>query len=132
PTRTPSPDGRAAPRSAAERRGLLRESLGLLPAQIVLRGVEGLFPLLLAYWFGRSRDTDVLMFACAWFTLAGSVLFTAFYDSALIPILVDMRLHRPAAVPRFLGSILAHTLAAAVALPAPPPLPPSRVFPLPS
>lgn len=110
------PDGRATPSSAAERRGLLRESLGLLPAQIVLRGVEGLFPLLLAYWFGRSRDTDVLMFAWAWFTLAGSVLFTAFYDSALIPILVDMRLHRPAAVPRFLGSILAHTLAAGVAL----------------
>jgi putative peptidoglycan lipid II flippase len=53
----------------------------------------------------------MLMFTWAWFTLAGSVLFTAFHDSALIPIMVELRLRRPADVSRFLGSVLAHALA---------------------
>jgi putative peptidoglycan lipid II flippase len=96
----------------------LRTTLVVLPAQIVFRGIEAFLPLLLAYWFGRSQATDVYNFVFAVFVLAGSLVFTAFQDSALIPILAEERIDRPAGMPRLLGSLLMHTwlLGGAVAI----------------
>src|SRR5262249_20192801 len=117
PRRTPAQRLAAPPaaRSVMRRRGLLGTSLGLLPAQIILRSIEGLLPLVLAYWFGRSAATDVLMFAWAWFTLAGAVLYAAFQDSALVPIVIELRVRR-AGLSRFLGAVFGHTLVAGVGL----------------
>jgi putative peptidoglycan lipid II flippase len=95
--------------SPSARRSLLRTTLVVLPAQVVFRGIEALLPLLLAYWFGRSAATDVYNFVFAVFTLAGSLVFTAYQDSALVPILAEERLARPAELPRLLGSLLLHT-----------------------
>ena len=83
----------------------------LLPAHVVLRAVEPLLPLLLAFWFGRSDATDIYYFAWAVFTFAGSLVFSVHQDSALVPILAEERLARRAELPRLLGSVLAHTWA---------------------
>lgn len=91
------------------RPSILKTTLLLLPAHIVLRAVEPLLPLLLAYWFGRSDATDIYYFAWAVFSFAGSLVFSAYQDSALVPILAEERLARPKDLPRFLGSVLAHT-----------------------
>jgi putative peptidoglycan lipid II flippase len=88
-----------------------KTALGLLPLQVVLRGVEVLFPLLLAAWFGRNELTDVYYFAWAVFALAGSLVFSAFQDSAVVPVLAELRRSQPEAVATVRGSLLAHTLA---------------------
>lgn len=98
------------------RRSLAGAVLGLLPLQIGLKGLEAAFPLLLAVWFGRSDRTDVYYFAWAVFTLAGSLVFSAFQDSAVVPVLTELRRSRPSLLPTVRGSLLMHTLAAAVAL----------------
>src|SRR5688572_29204453 len=77
--------------------------------QIVFRAGEGLFPLLLAIWFGRNDKTDVYSFAWAVFTFAGSLVFTLFQDSALIPILAESKLERSTPTATIAGSILAHS-----------------------
>src|SRR5581483_404278 len=100
------------------RRSLGSAVLGLLPLQIVLKGVEAAFPLLLAVWFGRSDRTDVYTFAWAVFALAGSLVFSAFQDSAVVPVLAEVKLTAPALVPVVRGSLLAHTLAIGSALAA--------------
>jgi putative peptidoglycan lipid II flippase len=88
----------------------------LLPVQIVFRGGEAILPILLAAWFGRSSATDVYYFSWALFALAGSLVFSAYQDSALVPILAEVRIEDPTMLPRVKGSLLAHTLALGGAL----------------
>ena len=84
----------------------------LLAAQVVFRAGDAILPLLLAAWFGRSGATDVYYFSWAAFAFAGSLIFSAFQDSAIVPILTDLRVageHHGLAA-RVRGSLLAHTL----------------------
>ena len=94
-----------------ERRSILKTTLLVLPAHVVLRAIEPILPLLLAYWFGRSDATDIYYFAWAVFAFAGSLVFSAYQDSALVPILAEERIARRAELPRLLGAVLAHTWA---------------------
>lgn len=94
-----------------EKKSILRTTLVVLPAQVIFRGIEAVLPLLLVYWFGRSTATDVYNFVFAVFTFAGSLVFTAYQDSALVPILAEERLANPDGLPRLRGSLLAHTWA---------------------
>jgi putative peptidoglycan lipid II flippase len=79
--------------------------------QVISRGIEALLPVVLALWFGRSDATDVYYFAWAIFVLAGSLVFSAFHDSAVVPVLAEVKLVEPRLVPVVRGSLLAHTLA---------------------
>jgi len=100
-----------APEAAAKPpKSLARTSLGLLPAQIVFRGGEAVFPWLLSTWFGRSHTTDVYTFAWATFTFAGSLVFSAYQDSALVPLTAEIRKNAPHELPAFRGALLAHTV----------------------
>jgi len=98
------------------RRSITATTLLLLPLQVASRGIEALLPLLLALWFGRNELTDVYYFAWAVFALAGSLVFSAFQDSAVVPVLVELKLTDPGAMPVVRGSLLAHTLALGGAL----------------
>jgi putative peptidoglycan lipid II flippase len=98
------------------RRSIAATTLLLLPLQIVSRSVEALLPLLLALWFGRNDLTDVYYFAWAVFALAGSLVFSAFQDSAVVPVLAEIELSDPRSLPAVRGSLLAHTLAFGAAL----------------
>ncbi|HXI54932.1 MAG TPA: lipid II flippase MurJ [Polyangia bacterium] len=89
-------------------RSLARTSLSLLPFQILFRGGEALLPLILAAWFGHSGQTDRFNLVWASFALIGSLVFGLFRDSALIPILVEVRARNPSALPGVLGSLAAH------------------------
>lgn len=91
------------------RRSILRTLLRLMPVSIVLRTIEGVLPLCLAYWFGAGDATDVYYFVAAVFTFAGSLVFSIHQDSALVPILAEERLAQREGVPRLRGSVLAHT-----------------------
>jgi len=97
---------------------IVRTSLLLVPLQVTFRAGEALLPLLLAAWFGRSAATDVYYFAWATFALAGSLLFSVHQDSALVPILADLRARDPKRVPEVSGSLFAHTLVIGAALSA--------------
>ena len=101
-----------------EKKSILRTTLVVMPALVVFRAGEIFLPLLLAYWFGRSTSMDVYFFAWAVFAFAGSLVFTAFKDSALVPVLAEERLARPKEVPALIGSVLLHTwvIGSAVAL----------------
>jgi len=90
------------------KKSVLRTTLLVLPAQIIFRVGEAILPLLLAFWFGRSRSTDVYYFAWAVFAFAGSLVFTAFQDSAIIPILAEERIARKDEVPKLTGSLLTY------------------------
>jgi len=92
------------------RRSITRTTLLLLPLQVVPRGIEALLPVVLALWFGRSDLTDVYYFAWAVFALAGSLVFSAFQDSAVVPVLAELKLRDPKLVPVVRGSLFAHTL----------------------
>lgn len=94
----------------APKKSLARTSLGLLPAQIVFRGGEAVFPWLLSTWFGRSHTTDVYTFAWAAFTFAGSLVFSAYQDSALVPLTAEVKRDAPHELPAFRGALLAHTV----------------------
>ena len=96
--------------TATGRRSILSTTLLLLPVQIVFRAGEALLPLILAFWFGASTDTDVYQFAWAVFTFAGSLVFSAYQDSALVPILADVRATDRGLIPVVTGSLLLHTL----------------------
>jgi putative peptidoglycan lipid II flippase len=98
------------------RPSLGRALLGLLPLQIGVKAVEATFPLLLALWFGRNDRTDVYYFAWSVFTLVGALVFSAFQDSAVIPVLTELRRSRPTLLPVVRGSLLVHTVALAAAL----------------
>jgi len=93
-----------------KKKSLARTSLGLLPAQIVFRGGEAIFPWLLSTWFGRSHTTDVYTFAWAIFTFAGSLVFSAYQDSALVPLLAEVRARNPSELPKLRGALLGHTV----------------------
>lgn len=95
--------------SGTPRRSIARATLIVLPAQIVFRGIEAILPLLLVYWFGATRATDVYNFVYVVFSFAWSLVFTAFQDSALVPILAEERIANREGLPRLLGSLLAHT-----------------------
>ncbi len=92
------------------RPSIVRTSLVLLALQVVFRVGDAILPLLLAAWFGRSHATDVYYFSWAAFAFAGSVVFSAFQDSAIVPILSEVKLLAPALWSRVTGSLLAHTL----------------------
>ena len=102
--------------SPRPRRSLAKTSLLLLPMHIVFRAGEAMLPILLAAWFGRSDATDVYYFAWAVFALAGSLVFSAYVDSAIIPVIAEVKLETPKDWSRVTGSLLAHTLAFAGAL----------------
>src|SRR5262249_47390449 len=55
-------------------------------------------------------------FAWAVFALAGSLLFSVHQDSALVPILVDLRIRDPERLPGVSGALFAYTLAVGSAL----------------
>lgn len=93
----------------SERRSLLTTTLLTMPALLVFRVGELFLPLLLAYWFGRSAAMDVYVFAWAVFSFAGSLVFSAFKDSPLVPVLAEEKLQRPEDVPSLLGTVLMHT-----------------------
>jgi putative peptidoglycan lipid II flippase len=112
PARILPPGLPAGPR---QHRSLGRTTLLLTPLQLVLRLTEAAFPLCLAAWFGSSARTDVYVFAATVFTLAGALLFAAYRDSALIPILTEVRLRRPAELPRVRGALVVYTALAAAA-----------------
>jgi putative peptidoglycan lipid II flippase len=105
-------------KTARPRRSIARTTLLLLPMQIVSRGVEAVLPLLLAVWFGRNDATDVYYFAWAAFALAGSLVFSAFQDSAVVPVLAEVKISDPKLAPAVRGSLLAHTLALSALLAA--------------
>jgi putative peptidoglycan lipid II flippase len=86
------------------------------PWQAVHRGLTALLPLLLATWFGRSQATDLYNLLAALFTLAGSLVFASFQDSALVPIAIDVQRREPAQFARFVGALFTHTLVLASAL----------------
>jgi putative peptidoglycan lipid II flippase len=92
-----------------EKKSILRTTLVVMPALIVFRVGELFLPLLLAFWFGRSAGMDVYFFAWAVFTFAGSLVFSAFKDSPLVPVLAEERLANPKDVPPLVGSVLLHT-----------------------
>ncbi len=91
---------------------MLKTVLFLLPFQLVFRVGEAVLPLLLAAWFGRSESTDVYYFALALFQFAAALLFSAYHDSALVPIVAELRVRDPSGLPAVLGALLAYTLAA--------------------
>jgi putative peptidoglycan lipid II flippase len=92
-----------------EKKSILRTTLLVMPALVVFRVGELFLPLLLAFWFGRTAAMDVYFFAWAVFTFAGSLVFSAFKDSPLVPVLAEERLARPKDVPPLVGSVLLHT-----------------------
>jgi putative peptidoglycan lipid II flippase len=100
----------------AQRRSLVKTSLLLLPMHVVFRAGEAMLPILLAAWFGRNEATDVYYFAWAVFAFAGSLVFSAYADSAIIPIIAEVKLATPKEWPRVTGSLLTHTLCLATAL----------------
>lgn len=106
-----APEGRAAAAEAdaPPKRSMLRTTLIVTVAQVLFRGGEAIFPLLLAHWFGRTNVMDVYFFAWAVFAFAGALVFTAYKDSPLVPILAEEKLARPEGVPRLVGSLLVHT-----------------------
>jgi putative peptidoglycan lipid II flippase len=83
----------------------------LLPLQIVSRSIEAFLPVAIAIWFGRDELTDVYYLSWAIFALAGSLVFSVFQDSAVVPILTEVKLRDRALVPIVRGSLLAHTIA---------------------
>ena len=120
--------GDAQPSEApAKKKSLTRTSLLLLPAQIVVRAFEGLLPVLMAAWFGHSHATDVYYFAFFVFAFAGSLVFSAYQDSSLVPVLAETRLSDPKGLPRLsdrLGSAVRTNSEAlfGVVAPEPPPI----------
>ncbi len=96
---------------APPKRSMLRTTLIVTVAQVLFRGGEAVLPLLLAHWFGRTNAMDVYFFAWAVFAFAGALVFTAYKDSPLVPILAEEKLARPEGVPKLVGSLLVHTWA---------------------
>ncbi len=110
--RVPEPAGELAT-AAPARPALARTALALLPIQIVFRGGEAAWPLLLAAWFGRTPATDLYFLFAAVYVFAGALLAGAFQDSALTPVLLDVERRAPAELPRVADAVLGHVLAGA-------------------
>jgi putative peptidoglycan lipid II flippase len=96
--------------SRVGRASLVRTSLLLLAAQVVLRLTDAGLPILLASLFGRSRATDVYFFAWAAFAFAGAIVFSAYQDSAIVPILGEVRLLAPQTMDAVVGAFIGHTV----------------------
>lgn len=94
---------------APKPKGIVKTALHLLPFVIVFRAGEALLPWFLAFWFGRSHATDIYNFAWAIFLFAGSLVFSAYHDSAVVPILAEAKLRDPSSVRTITGSLLAYT-----------------------
>src|SRR5215467_12123651 len=92
-------------------RSLAAILLRLAPLSLLARAGEALLPVLLAAWFGRSQATDVYWFCWACFTFAGSLVFSAYQDSALIPIVVAERATAPERLPALVAALTGNTLA---------------------
>ncbi len=105
----PEPSDPAAGVTPVPKKSILRTTLLVMPALVVFRVGELFLPLLLAFWFGRSAAMDVYFFTWAVFSFAGSLVFSAFKDSPLVPVLAEERLARPKDVPPLVGSVLMHT-----------------------
>lgn len=101
-----------------EERGLLATSLMLVPAHVVARVGEALWPLALAQWFGRSEATDAFNLGWAFFAFLGSIVFGAFQDSPIVGLVIETRLRRPHELGRLVGGLLLHTAVAGTALAA--------------
>ena len=101
------PDPSAEP--TKPKASILRSTLLVMPALLVFRVGELFLPLLLVFWFGLTAAMDVYSFAWAVFSFAGSLVFSAFKDSPLVPVLAEERIRRPDEVPRLVGSVLLHT-----------------------
>src|SRR5207237_5295909 len=86
------------------------------PWQSLSRAGAALLPILVAAWFGRSAATDLYSLLAAVFTLAGSLIFSCFKASALVPVLMDLERRQPDAVPRLVGAVCGYALLAASAL----------------
>ncbi|CAN5893450.1 hypothetical protein BH11MYX4_BH11MYX4_45250 [soil metagenome] len=99
----------AVPGPAEPKKSILRTTLLVMPALVIFRVGELFLPLVLAYWFGRTAAMDVYFFSWAVFSFAGSLVFSAFKDSPLVPVLAEERLRNPQSVPPLLGSVLLHT-----------------------
>lgn len=103
----------ASDAQGSEQRGrdrtILKTSLVVGVAQVVFRGGEIALPLLLLYWFGAGSEMDVYNFAWTVFWFAGSLVFTAYRDSPLVPVIAEEKIARPAGLPRLLGTVLVHT-----------------------
>lgn len=91
---------------SAPPRSVAKTTLLLLPVQVTL----ALLPFLSARWFGRTEATDVYYFAWAVFQLAGSLVFAAYQDSALVPFYTEAKLKDPKSLGAFTGALLAYTL----------------------
>lgn len=102
----------------AARTTIGRITAWLLPLQGILKIGEALFPLFLAAWFGSNRLTDVYVFSYAYFTFCGALAFSAFRDSAIVPVIMDVRRSQSEILGRFLGSLICYAallgLAAAI------------------
>jgi putative peptidoglycan lipid II flippase len=96
--------------------GLLRTALLLLPLQALFRGGEALLPLLLAAWFGRTRETDLYYLLAAYFVFASSFVLGALSDSAVVPVLVELETSAPEELPHVAGAILGHALLAGLVI----------------
>ena len=104
-------EDRVAAAGVNPKKSILRTTLLVMPALVVFRVGELFLPLLLAFWFGRTAAMDVYFFTWAVFSFAGSLVFSAFRDSPLVPVLAEERLARPKEVPSLVGSVLMHTWA---------------------
>jgi putative peptidoglycan lipid II flippase len=108
----PETKGKAGDEDRAEpapKKSILRTTLLVMPALLVFRAGELFLPILLIRWYGITSAMDVYTFAWAVFSFAGSLVFSAFKDSPLVPVLAEERIARPKEVPRLIGSVLLHT-----------------------
>jgi hypothetical protein len=92
-------------------RSIAKTALLLLPLQVVSRSIEALLPVAIAIWFGRDELTDVYYLSWAVFALAGSLVFSVFQDSAVVPVLAEVKLRDRRLLPVVRGSLFAHTIA---------------------
>ena len=104
------------PVSPPAERGMLKTTLLLVPAHVVARVGEALWPLALASWFGRSAATDAFNLGWSFFAFVGSLVFGAFQDSALVSLVVETRLRRPQQLGALVGGLLLYTAAAGALL----------------
>lgn len=101
------------------RTGSLIGTVGrVAPWQGLSRAAAALLPILIAAWFGRSASTDLYSLVGALFALAGSLVFSCFKDSALVPVVMDIARRQPGELPRLVGAVLAYTLVLASSLAA--------------
>jgi len=110
-----APDPDASPKA---KKSLLSQSLLLVPVQIVLRGGEAVFPMLLAAWFGSTRETDANTLSFSFFAFIGSLVFAAFQDSPLVGLLVETKLKAPERLPAIAGALFGATVVAGTVLAA--------------